>query len=182
MDTIGIVATKNANTRARAKGKPMLGGDDKSIVATNRRARRDYEILDTVECGIVLQGSEVKSLREAQVQLGDAYGRIDDGEVWLLGLHIAPYARTGSASFGHAPDRHRKLLLHRSEINRLDARLKKERLALVALSLYFLDGRAKVELGLARGKREVDRRQDIARRDADREAERAMSRTKHRAV
>ena len=158
----------------------MLGGDGKKIVATNRRARRDYEILDTFECGIVLQGSEVKSLREAQVQLGEAFGRIDDGEVWLLGLHIAPYTRTGSSSFGHTPDRHRKLLLHRSEINRIDARLKKERLALIAPSLYFLDGRAKVELGLARGKREVDRRQDIARRDADREAERAMRRVNRR--
>lgn len=158
----------------------MLGGDDKLIVATNRRARRDYEILDTFECGLVLQGSEVKSLREAQVQLAEAFGRIDNGEPWLLGLHIAPYTRTGSASFGHTPDRHRKLLLHRSEINRIDARLKKERLALVALSLYFLDGRAKVELGLARGKRDVDRRQDIARRDADREAERAMSRANRR--
>lgn len=154
----------------------MVGGDGKTIVATNRRARRDYEILDTFECGIVLQGSEVKSLREAQVQLGEAFARIDDGEAWLLGLHIAPYTRTGSASFGHTPDRHRKLLLHRSEIDRIDARMKKERLALIALSLYFLDGRAKVELGVARGKRGVDRRQAIARRDADREAERAMRR------
>ena len=158
----------------------MRGGDGKVIVATNRRARRDFEILDSIECGIVLQGSEVKSLREAQVQLGEAYGRIDDGEVWLLGLHIAPYTKTGGESFGHVADRHRKLLLKRSEINRLDARVKKDRLALVALSLYFLNGRAKVELGLARGKREVDRRQDIARRDADREAERAMSRANRR--
>ena len=150
------------------------------MVATNKQARRNFEILETIEAGIELRGAEVKSLREAQVQLGESYGRIDDGEVWLLGLHIAPYTKTGSESFGHAPDRHRKLLMKRSEVNRLDARVKKDRLALVALSLYFLNGRAKVELGLARGKREVDRRQDIARRDADREAERAMSRANRR--
>ncbi len=179
--TINEMATKNANARARSgKRKPGIAGDGKQIVATNRRARRDYDILDTYECGIVLRGSEVKSLREAQVQIGEAYGRIDDGELWLLGLNIAPYAGTGSSAYGHVPDRHRKLLLHRSELDRIAARLQKERLALIALSLYFVNGRAKVEIGLGRGKREFDRRQDIARRDADREAERAMSRANHR--
>lgn len=175
------MATRSANTRAKqGKKKPGITGDGKQIVATNRRARRDFEILDTYECGMVLRGSEVKSLRESQVQIAEAFGRIDDGELWLLGLNISPYAATGSASFGHEPDRHRKLLLHRSELNRIEARLKRERLALVALSIYFVNGRAKVELGLARGKREFDRRQDIARRDADREAERAMSRSNQR--
>ena len=109
----------------------------------------------------------------------EAYGRIDDGEMWLLGLNISPYSGTGSASMGHVPDRHRKLLLHRSELNRIEARVKRDRLALVALSLYFLNGKAKVEIGLAKGKKEFDRRQDIARRDADREAERAMSKANH---
>ena len=106
----------------------------------------------------------------------EAYGRIDDGEMWLLGLNISPYASTGSASFGHIQDRHRKLLLHRSEIDKIDAKVSRERLALVPLSIYFIGGKAKIEIGVARGKREFDRRQDIAKRDADREAERAMSR------
>ena len=170
------MATKNANKNAKnGKQKPGITGLEKKIVATNRRARRDFEISDTYECGMVLRGSEVKSLRESQVQMGEAYGRIDDGEMWLLGLNISPYASTGSTSFGHVPDRHRKLLLHRTEIERIEAKLQRERLAIVALSIYFIGGRAKVEVGIAKGKKEYDRRQDIARRDADREAERAMS-------
>lgn len=175
------VATKNANKRAKhGKQKPGITGLDKKIVATNRRARRDYEITDSYECGMVLRGSEVKSLRESQVQMTEAYGRIDDGEMWLLGLNISPYASTGSASFGHVPDRHRKLLLHRNEIDRIDAKVRRERLALIPLSIYFIGGRAKVEIGIGRGKKEFDRRQDIARRDADREAERAMSKANQR--
>lgn len=175
------VATKNANKKAKnGKQKPGVTGLDKKIVATNRRARRDFEITDTYECGMVLRGSEVKSLRESQVQMTEAYGRIDDGEMWLLGLNISPYASTGSASFGHMPDRHRKLLLHRTEIDRIEAKIQRERLALIPLSIYFIGGRAKVEIGIGRGKREFDRRQDIARRDADREAERAMSKANQR--
>lgn len=175
------MSSKNANKRAKnAKKKPGITGLDKKIVATNRRARRDFAITDTYECGMVLRGSEVKSLRESQVQMTEAYGRIDDGEMWLLGLNISPYAATGSASFGHVPDRHRKLLLHRTEIERIDAKVSRERLAIVALSIYFIGGRAKVEIGVAKGKKEYDRRQDIARRDADREADRAMSKANHR--
>ena len=175
------MATKNANKKAKnGKQKPGVTGLEKKIVATNRRARRDYEITDTYECGMILRGSEVKSLRESQVQMAESYGRIDDGEMWLLGLNISPYASTGSASFGHMPDRHRKLLLHKSEITRIEARLQRERLALIPLSIYFIGGRAKVEIGIGRGKREFDRRQDIARRDADREAERAMSKANQR--
>jgi len=177
------MATKKANARAsQGKKTPGITGKEKKIVATNRRARRDFEILETYECGMVLRGSEVKSLRESQVQLVEAYGRIDDGEMWLLGLNISPYGATGSASFGHDPDRHRKLLLRRSEIDRIAARVHRERVALVALSVYFIGGRAKVEIGVAKGKREYDRRQEIARRDADREAERAMSKANHRGV
>ncbi|MGI9607396.1 MAG: SsrA-binding protein SmpB [Acidimicrobiales bacterium] len=175
------MATKNANSRAaHGKKTPGVTGPTKQIVATNRRARRDYDILDTYECGMVLRGSEVKSLRDAQVQLGEAFARIDDGEMWLLGLNIAPYASTGSSSFGHIPDRHRKLLLHRTELDRIDARVQRERLAMIALSVYFVNGRAKVEIGLAKGRKQHDRRQDIARRDADREAERAMSKANDR--
>ena len=170
------VATSSANKRKKnGKQKPGITGNEKKIVATNRRARRDFTILDTYECGMVLRGSEVKSLRESNVQMAEAYGRIDDGEMWLLGLNISPYASTGSSAFGHVPDRHRKLLLHRTELNRIDARVQRERLALVALSIYFIGGRAKVEIGLAKGKKEFDRRQDIARRDADRDTERAMA-------
>ncbi len=108
------------------------------------------------------------------MQLAESFARIDDGEIWLVGLHIAPYSHSGQAD-GHLTDRPRKLLLHRGEIDRIRARLDQERLTLVALSLYFKDGRAKVELGLGRGRREFDKRQVIAKRDADRDAARAMS-------
>jgi len=144
-------------------------------VATNRAARRDYEILDTLECGIVLRGSEVKSLRESKVQLAESFAIIYRNELWLVGLHISAYSHS-AAVFGHDLDRRRKLLAHRSEIDRLSARLDRENLTLVPLALYFLDGRCKVEIALARGKSRADRRQDIAQRDADREAQRAMSR------
>ncbi len=143
-------------------------------VASNRQARRDYEILDTVECGIVLRGAEVKSLREAKVRLSDSYGRIRDGEVWLVGLHINPYT-SASTHVVMDPDRDRKLLLRRDEIERLRPRVDQEHLALVPLRLYFREGRAKVEMALARGRSRVDKRQAIAKRDAQREAARAMS-------
>jgi SsrA-binding protein len=143
-------------------------------IATNRQARRDYEILDTYEAGIMLQGSEVKSLREAKVQLADSFARIDNNEIWLVSLHVAPYSHSGQSD-GHLADRQRKLLLHRNEIRRIKARLDQERLTLVPLSLYFKDGRAKLELGIGRGRREYDKRQVIAKRDSDRDAARAMS-------
>jgi SsrA-binding protein len=145
------------------------------VVATNRRARRDYEILDTFEVGIVLRGSEVKALRESKVQLADAYGRVSGREVWLHGLHIAGYSHAGRFD-SHAPERERKLLMHRTEIDRLRARLDQEHLSLVPLSLYFKEGRAKLELGVGRGRRQHDKRQAIAQRDADLEARKAMSR------
>ncbi len=147
----------------------------RKAVATNRQARRDYEILDTVEAGLVLRGSEVKSLRESKVQLSDTYARIVGAEAWLVGLHVAPYSHAGDST-GHEPDRDRKLLLHLSEIEQLRSRLDQDRLTLVPLALYFKNGRAMVELGLARGRRQYDKRQVIARRDAEREAQRAMAR------
>src|SRR5687767_14438589 len=144
------------------------------LVAQNRKARHDYEVLDVFECGIALQGSEVKSLREGKVQLRDAYARVDGGEVWLFSVHVSPYAF--AHDFGaHDPDRKRKLLLHRSEIDELRARTQQEPLTLVPLSLYFKDGRAKVELALARGRKRYDKRHAIAARDAAREAARAAS-------
>lgn len=146
-------------------------------VATNRRARHDYHILDVVEAGIVLRGSEVKSLRAGHVQLADAYARVRDGEVWLEGVHIAPYQfATGVGA--HDPDRARKLLLHHSEIVRLEHRINTERLTLVPLAIYFKEGRAKVELALAQGKRKGDKRQALAEQDAKREMERALGRAR----
>ncbi|MEJ7583801.1 MAG: SsrA-binding protein SmpB [Acidimicrobiales bacterium] len=145
------------------------------VVATNRRARRDYEVLDTWEAGLMLQGSEVKALRESKVQLADAYARLVDGEAWLIGLHVSPYSHAASQG-GHEPDRDRKLLLHRDQIDHIRARVDQEHLSLVPLSLYFKDGRCKLELGLARGRKQYDKRQVIAEREADREARRGMVR------
>jgi len=145
------------------------------IVATNRQARRDFEILDTYEAGMVLHGSEVKSLRNSKAQLAEAYARIHNGEAWLNSLHISQYEHS-SLAFGHDTDRPKKLLLHKSEISRLQAQVDQKGLTIVPLSLYFKDGRAKVELALARRKRLVDKRQTIATREADREAQRDMAR------
>ncbi len=144
-------------------------------IADNRRARFDYQVLDIVEAGLVLQGSEVKSLRLGQVQLADAFARWSDGELWLEGVHIAPYQFANGVG-AHDPDRRRKLLLHRDEIDRLQARIAQERLALVPLRLYFNEGRVKVELGLAKGRQRGDKRHAIAERDSKREIERALGR------
>lgn len=139
------------------------------VVATNRRARRDYHVLDSLEVGIDLRGSEVKSLREAKVQLAESYAIIYGRELWLIGLHIAPYSHSGE-SFAHEPQRRRKLLAHRLEIDRFAARLEGERLALVPLALYFKKGRAKLKIALARGRTQADRRQEIAKNTDEREA------------
>ena len=142
-------------------------------VARNRRARHEYDILQTYECGIELRGAEVKSLRAGLVQLHDAFARVDDGEVWLLGAHVAPYEH--SNGFGRVePDRPRKLLLHRGQIDELAGKVAQQSLTLVPLAIYFKDGRAKLELALARGRRLYDKRHALAARDAAREAERAM--------
>ena len=142
-------------------------------VARNRRARHEYDILETYECGIELRGAEVKSLRAGLVQLHDAFARVDDGEVWLLGAHVAPYEY--SNGFGRVEaDRPRKLLLHRGEIDELAGKVAQQSLTLVPLAIYFKDGRAKLELALARGRRLYDKRHALAARDAAREAERAM--------
>ena len=141
-------------------------------VAQNRRARHDYDILDTYEAGVVLAGSEVKSLREGKAQLRDSYARVQDGEVWMYGVHVPPYSF--ASGFGAAdPDRRRKLLLHRREIDELAKRTSQDSLTLVPLAVYFKDGRAKVDLALARGRKRYDKRAAIAERDANREAERA---------
>ena len=160
----------------------MASGNDRSgvkVVATKRSARHDYTILDTVECGLVLRGSEVKSLRDAQVQIKESHARFEGGEAWLIGMHIAPHATTGAHDLPE-PDRRRKLLMHREQIERWRMRVDLERLALVPLSIYFKDGRAKIELALARGRTKGDRRHAIAERDALREAQQAMGRARKR--
>jgi SsrA-binding protein len=145
------------------------------LIASNRKARRDYAILDALEAGLVLSGSEVKSLRDGHVQLADAFARLRDGEVWMEGVHIPPYQFAHGVG-AHDPDRPRKLLLNRGEIARLKSRIDTERVALVPLSLYFKDGRAKVELGVGKGRTKGDKRQAIAERDSQREIDRALGR------
>jgi SsrA-binding protein len=137
------------------------------VVASNRRARHNYSVVDTVEAGLVLVGSEVKSLRAGRMELKDSYGHIDRGEAYLIGAHIAPYdySREG----GHEPERARKLLLHRREIDRLAGQIAEKGLTLVPLQVYFKDGKAKVELGLAKGKTSYDKRESLKERDAKRE-------------
>ncbi len=149
--------------------------DSKQIVATNRRARFDYEIVDTFEAGIQLVGPEVKSLRDGRANLGDAYATIHRGEAWLEKLHISAYEPATRANPSD-PQRRRKLLLHRREIDRLDGRIAEKGLTLVPLTIYFLRGRAKVELALARGKQRHDKRNTIREREMNRETQRAMRR------
>ncbi|WP_018180884.1 SsrA-binding protein SmpB [Jongsikchunia kroppenstedtii] len=143
-------------------------------IATNRKARHNYAILDTYEAGVALVGTEVKSLREGKASLVDAFATVDDGEVWLRGLHIPEYGH-GSWT-NHAPRRTRKLLLHRREIDSLIGKIRDGNLTLVPLSMYFTDGKVKVELALARGKQAHDKRQDLARRTAQREVTRELGR------
>ncbi len=144
------------------------------LVASNRRARHDYEVLDVVEAGIALVGTEVKSFRDGKVQLKDSYARLDGGELWLFGVHVAPYEQSDGFG-GHDPERPRKLLLHRGQIEEFGSRAQAESLTIVPLSTYFKGGRVKVELALARGRRSYDKRAAIAERDARREADRAMA-------
>lgn len=143
-------------------------------IASNRKARHDYEIVDTLEAGISLTGTEVKSLRDGRAQLTDGYATITDDEVWLRGVHIAEYFQ--GTWTNHAPTRPRKLLLHRAQIEKLAVKIHEGGYALIPLSLYFVGSRVKVELGLGRGKKLYDKRQDIAKRDSAREVERYLGR------
>ncbi len=158
-----------------------MGTDDDhrsdSLIASNRKARHDYTILDVVEAGIVLLGSEVKSARAGQVQLADAYAHVINGELWLEGMHIAPYHfAVGVGS--HEPVRRRKLLLHADQIRRLNERMAKERLTLVPLEVRFRRGRVKVDLALAKGRQKADRRQAIAKKESELEMRRAQGRAR----
>lgn len=154
--------------------KKSSPASNKQIVASNRKARHNYTILDTYEAGIALMGTEVKSLREGQASLADAFATVDDGEIWLRNVHIAEYHH--GTWTNHAPRRNRKLLLHRSQIDNLVGKIRDGNLTLVPLSMYFTDGKVKVELALARGKQAHDKRHDIAKRDADREITRELGR------
>jgi SsrA-binding protein len=154
---------------AKKKKRKAAAGD----VATNRQAGFRYHLLEKFECGIVLEGTEVKSLREGAVQLKDAYAEVQDGEVWLRNMHIAPYGP--AARENHDPDRPRKLLLHRREIERLIGKTAERGLTLVPTRVYFSGPRAKVELAVARGKEMHDKRRSIKERETRREIERALS-------
>lgn len=160
--------------RDMAKKKSKKGASANPVIATNRRARHDYTILETHECGVVLVGTEVKALREGRASLNDAFATIDDGEVWLRGLHIPEYSHGNWTN--HLPRRNRKLLLHRAEIDSLVGKTRDGKNTLVPLKLYFKGGRLKVELALARGKQDYDKRQDIKRRTEEREITRELGR------
>ena len=146
--------------------------DGDRTIATNRRARHDYEILETVEAGLVLRGTEVKSLRGSHVTFKDAFATIRNNEAWLVGCHINPYSHGTDAN--HDPERDRKLLLHRREISRLTGKVAERGLTLIPLRLYFKSGRAKLEIGLARGKKLHDKRSALRERETRREMEKAV--------
>ena len=160
-----------------AKGKKTKHktDDGTTLIASYKRAYRDYDILDTYEAGMVLTGSEVKSLREGNAQIAEGYARVQNGEMWLDGIHIPPY--TNAIGYGaHNPDRTRKLLLNRAEIDKLEARMAQGGLTFVPLRLYWKEGRVKMELGLAKGRTKGDKRQRLAERDVEREITTAINR------
>ncbi len=148
------------------------------IIATNRKASHDYFLLDRIEAGIALKGTEIKSLRAGQVSLREAFVQIEDQEAWLMNAHIAPY--DPASHFNHDPKRKRRLLLHRREILRLDDKVRQRGFTIIPTKMYLKDGRAKVEIALARGKKQYDKRRAIAERDAEREMERSLGRRNQR--
>ena len=150
----------------------MARPSGEKLIADNRRARHEFELLERIEAGLVLQGTEVKALREGRATIQRAFADVRGDELWLVGANIAAYDKGGFAN--HDPERDRKLLLHRREIDRLRSRVQEKGLTLVPTRLYFKDGRAKVELALARGKELRDKRRDLASREADRQIERAL--------
>ena len=153
----------------------MSVSEEKTVVS-NRKARHDYEIVDQVEAGLVLVGSEVKSLRAGRANMGDAYARVIKGEIWVIGMHISPYKEATSQN--HDPLRERKLLLHRNEIKKLTRRIDEKGFTLIPLRIYFKNNIAKIELGIARGKRQYDKKVAIAQKDAKREMEREQKKFK----
>ena len=163
-------------TKATPTTQPKNSGErdnSEKLVTSNRQARFEYAILETIEAGIALTGTEIKSVRAGKINLRDAYARIDAGEVWLIGMHISPYEQA-SEYFQHDPLRPKKLLLHRREIARMRAELGQKGLTLVPLRLYMKGPRAKIELGLGKGKKLYDKRDAMAERDAKRDVQRAL--------
>ncbi len=157
-----------------ARKPPKTPADGRKVVATNKRARREFFIEDTWEAGLVLKGSEVKSLRNGRLNLGEGYIKLKDGEAWLVDVHIPPYIQASINN--HEPTRPRKLLLHKRELRRLAGKVAQQGYTLVPLQLYFLRGKAKLELGLGKGKKFHDKREDTKKRDAGRDIERALKR------
>lgn len=175
---LGLLHTRPFGGRAARRFPTSKSSKKKSehqterVITDNRKARHNYEVLDTLECGIVLVGSEVKSLRNGKVSLEEAYGRVRQGEVWLIGCDIPEYVDANR--FNHQPKRPRKLLMHRREIQRFAVRAYEKGLTLIPLKMYFKEGRAKVLLGLCRGKQKYDKRQAMKKAEARREIQRAM--------
>ena len=170
LTSAGIVEANKKSSKKQTKGR---GDPNNRRICQNKRARHEYEILQSLECGIALRGGEVKSLREGRATLQDAYARVENGEMWLFGAHISEYAY--ATGFGHiSADRKRKLLLHRKQIDELAGKVSQQSLTLIPLSLYFKDGIVKVDLALAKGKRIYDKRKTLIERDANREAERVL--------
>ena len=167
---------KPSSKNSKKKPAPDREHDNQRLIAQNRRSRFEYEVLDTLECGIVLVGSEVKSLRVGKMTLDEAYGRVKDGEVWLLGCDIPEYEKANRMN--HQPKRPRKLLLHRREVRKFANRALEQGLTLVPLKMYFKEGRAKLLMGLCKGKKLHDKRDTIKKRDTKRDIERAMRRGK----
>jgi SsrA-binding protein len=172
------VAKQTNNAKKAGKEKKSSKGktDDKNerVIADNRKARHNYTVLDTLECGIILVGSEVKSLRAGGLSLDEAYGRVEGEEVWLVGANIAEY--NYSHALNHEPKRRRKLLMHRREVRKFAGQAFEKGLTLVPLKMYFKEGRAKVLLGICKGKQKHDKRESIKQRDTKREIDRAMRR------
>ena len=159
-----------------AKAEKKSGEGATKLIAQNKKAFHDYEILERFEAGLVLLGTEVKSLREGRANLRDSYARLKKGEMFLFGLHISPY--THASYENHDPERERKLLLHRTEIKRLMIKMQERGFSLIPLKVYFSNGRAKVELGLGKGKKEYDKRESIKRKEETREMDRLRKRNK----
>ena len=158
----------------KKKTAPDREHDNERLIAENRRSRREYEVIDTLECGIVLVGSEVKSLRKGQLSLDDAYGRVKDGEVWLVGCDIPEYVQANQ--FNHVAKRPRKLLMHRREIKRFACLAYEKGLTLVPLKMYFSEGRAKVLMGICKGRKLYDKREVLKKNQMKRDIDRAMRR------
>jgi SsrA-binding protein len=171
-----IVRFAGEITTAKGKKKPAPDRehDNERLIAQNRKARREYEVIETLECGIVLVGSEVKSLRKGTISLDEGYGRVKGGEVWLIGCDIAEYSQANQ--FNHEPKRPRKLLMHRREVKKFANRAYEQGLTLVPLKMYFKEGRAKVLLGICRGRKMYDKREVLKQRSMQRDISRAMRR------